>query len=62
MKSQLTITRVEVAPGGAITIDRTKSFPALTASVCWSHSGSTRAATSSPSCMSQNCQSLSQRP
>jgi len=29
MKSQLTITRVEVAPGGAITIDRTKSFTAM---------------------------------
>ena len=43
-------------------MERTKSFAALTASVCWSHAGSTRAATSSPSCMSQNCQSRSQRP
>ncbi len=43
-------------------MERTKSFAALTASVCSSHSGSTPAAVSSPSCMSQNCQSLSQRP
>ena len=43
-------------------MERTKSLPSLTDSVCGSQAGSTRAAVSSPSCMIQNCHSRSQRP